>query len=150
MYTGAVSDVGRLRWPLGLASARVFEFMWQVRPQLACRVGMDMVVDGLLGNMYAFLCQYAGDLCRRPVLLQNHLVYAPPEFRWLAVVALKAMTTAVTSALCIQPYILSRGVTVPADFPAYSRGMYADFFCDATYSPMPLGSKVNFVPLLRG
>ena len=66
--------------------------------------GLLAVIDGLLADMHAFLTQNACYLPWRPVLL-NHAVDVPPQFVWLAVVALEAVFAAVALGLRLFPHI---------------------------------------------
>ena len=72
--------------------------------ELSRPVGVDMVVDGLLADMYPLFSEHSGYLGRRPILLY-HAVNAPPQFLRLAVVAMQAVLAAVALALRMFPHI---------------------------------------------
>lgn len=62
---------------------------------------MDMIVDGLLHDMYALILQDSGYLCRGPIVFYYHLIYPPPELCRLTMVAFKTMTARVALTLRI-------------------------------------------------
>ncbi len=79
----------------------------------------ESTMDGLLDYVDSFLTQHLGDLSRRPVLINNHLLYAPPKFRRLTVVALQTLSAGVGFCLGVAPYILSVGVAVALQLPVF-------------------------------
>ena len=81
--------------------------MWS---QLSGGVRVNVIVNGLLDNVNALLTQNSGNLGWRPVLLNYHLIYTPPEFRRFAVVALQTM---------LQPSLIPFANTISSDFQEY-------------------------------
>lgn len=57
--------------------AVILTFVSGIGKQLAAPVCVDVVVDGLSGNVCSFFGQSADNLRRRPLLILNPLLYAP-------------------------------------------------------------------------
>ena len=94
-------------------------------------IGMKLVERSLL-------TQQTGYLAGRPVLIHNHLHYAPPQFRGLAVVARKRVTTGIAFLLGIQPYIPAVGVRITLNHTADGRRMDLYLTGDKTSTPSTL------------
>ena len=116
--------------------------------KLACGVGMHMVIDGLLDYVHTFFAQHPCYLAGRPVVLYYHLVYAPPQLLWFAVVAFKPMLATFTLLLGVAPYIRSIGIAVASYFAQYRRWMNFYRSCNFSFWNFPFNSEVNCVPLL--
>ena len=73
-------------WYVGGFSGFAFAFrpssevrMSAVAAQFPAFIGVYDIVDGLHGHGNAFFCQHATDLFRRPLVVDNHLLYAPDK-----------------------------------------------------------------------
>ena len=146
---GAVGNVCRLGRAVSPRSFVVFQLMGHVPGQFSRRVGMDVVVDGLLADAYAFLTQNASYLPRRPVVLY-HAVDAPPQFVWLAVVACEAVPASLTPCLRIFPYVAAVRLRVAPDFAAHCRFGHSYFVSYTAFAPFPFQAKINCVSLCLG
>ena len=70
--------IGRFCRTQDFASLFVFEPMRHMQSQFPGRIGMDMVVDGLLGDVDTFFPEYSRYLGGRPFLLFDHALNSPP------------------------------------------------------------------------
>ena len=103
--------------------------MRHVRSQLASRVRMDMIIDGLRAYMYPLFGENAAYLTRRPVLFQYHSLYAPPQEFIFAVIAQVVAFAGVAFPLCNREDILVIAVGVALYLARNSRGMNANLLC---------------------
>ena len=80
---------------------------------------MNVIINGLLDNMDALLAQNSGNLSRRPVFVNDHLLYTPPKFRRFAMVALHPMLACFRLCLGVEPHLFAVGVAVATQLTAH-------------------------------
>ena len=68
---------------------------------------MHMVVSGLLDDMDAFLAENSHDLRGRPVFVNDHLLNAPPQSFWFAMVPYESVLARIRFYLSIAPHIFT-------------------------------------------
>ena len=109
VYACAIGYIGRFCRAQGFGSPGVFEPKRHMQSQFPGRIGMDMVVDGLLGDVDSLFPEYPRYLGRRPFLLFDHALYSPPQFFRHAVMPFKLVLAGIALPLGICPYILPSG-----------------------------------------
>ena len=62
MYADSVCNIGGFGGVYGSASSCIFQFVRQVWTQFAGDICMDMIVDGLLDDVYSLFPQHTGNL----------------------------------------------------------------------------------------
>ena len=62
MYADSVSNIGGFGGSYSFAPSCIFQFVRQVWTQFAGDICMDMIVDGLLDDVYSFFPQHTGNL----------------------------------------------------------------------------------------
>lgn len=79
MYACAARDVGGLGHGTHPRPPVVFETVREMACEPSRRVGVHVVVDGLLADGRPLLAQHAGRLSGRPPLVHYHTLHTPPQ-----------------------------------------------------------------------
>ena len=79
VYAGTICDVGGLGGPAFSFRPSFKVRMPAVFAQLSTLIGIYDIVYGLYGNGYSIFSQYSANLFGRPLMVDNHLFYAPNQ-----------------------------------------------------------------------
>ena len=118
--------------------------MWD---QFACSIGMDMIVYGLLTDVNTFFLENPDNLCRKPTFFDYHLLYSPPQFIWLAMVAFKTMFARIALCLRNTPNVFAILFGISFNLSTYCWFWYSNLVGDTSFTPFPFETKINFVSL---